>query len=169
VWQSVALEFLSRYDRGTTHVGEEIMMGLLGVALGLLRFGLQDYEPPVGGGGIFAAIAGGFMLVWLIVLVLVIAGMWKIFVKAGKPGWAAIIPIYNIVVLLEIVGRPLWWLILLIIPFVNLIALIVIMNDLAKSFGKGVGFTIGLILLGFVFIPVLGFGNAKYVGAMAGK
>lgn len=144
------------------------MTGLLGAFLGLVRLGFQEYEPPAGG-GIFAAIAGGFMLVWLIILVLIIASMWKVFVKAGKPGWAAIIPIYNIIVLLEIVGRPLWWLILLIIPFVNIIAFIVVAIDTAKSFGKGVGFAIGLLLLPFIFYPILGFGDAKYVGPMAGK
>ena len=120
-------------------------------------------------GGLAAGLLLVYFLVLIAIYVVAVIGLWKMYAKAGKPGWAAIIPIYNIVVLLEIVGRPLWWLILLIIPFVNLIALIVIMNDLSKSFGKGVGFTIGLILLGFIFIPVLGFGNAKYVGAMAGK
>lgn len=102
----------------------------------------------------------------LIILVLYIASMWVIFTKAGKPGWAAIIPIYNIIVLLEIVGKPLWWIILVIIlPFIFGIWML---NLLSKSFGKGVGFTIGLIFLGFIFFPILAFGDAKYNGP-AGK
>ena len=116
--------------------------------------------------GIFS---GVFLIVWLAVAVFVIAGMWKMFVKAGQPGWAAIIPIYNMIVLLQIVGRPLWWFILLLIPCVNIIFLIIVMNDLSKSFGQGVGFTLGLIVLSFIFIPILGFGSAQYVGPGAQK
>lgn len=123
-----------------------------------------DYGEPSAGAGIFGGI---MMIVWLAVLVLIIAGMWKMFTKAGKPGWAAIIPIYNIIVLLEIVGRPIWWFILLLIPFVNIIVGIIVSIDLAKSFGKGTGFGIGLALLGFIFIPLLGFGDATYRGPAA--
>ena len=106
---------------------------------------------------------------WVIVLyvaivILMIASIWKVFTKAGKPGWAAIIPIYNIVVLLEIVGKPIWWIILMLIPIVNIIVQIIVMHQLSKSFGKDVGFTLGLIFLGFIFFPILGFGSAKYVG-----
>lgn len=82
--------------------------------------------------------------------------------KAGKPGWAAIIPIYNLIVLLEIAGRPLWWIILLIIPFVNFIVLILVNIDIARKFGKGVGFAIGMLILPFIFWPMLGFGDATY-------
>ena len=108
------------------------------------------------------------IIIYLAIIVLIIAAQWKIYVKAGKPGWACIIPIYNIIVLLEIVGKPWWWLILLLIPFVNIIFAIWMVNLLSKSFGKDVGFTIGLLLLGIVFYPILGFGDAKYVGP-AGK
>ncbi|AFD05809.1 DUF5684 domain-containing protein [Solitalea canadensis] len=111
-----------------------------------------------------SAAAGIGSLIYLAILVLVITSMWKVFTKAGKPGWAAIIPIYNIIVLLEITGRPLWWIVLLIIPLVNIVALIIIMIDLAKSFGKGTGFGVGLAFLGFVFFPILGFGDAVYQG-----
>ena len=113
------------------------------------------------GGGIAGVI---MMLVWLAVLVAVLAGFWKVFVKAGKPGWACLIPIYNIVVLLQIVGRPIWWIILLIIPIVSIVVAIIVSIDMAKSFGKGTGFGIGLALLGFIFYPILGFGDAKYQG-----
>ena len=90
--------------------------------------------------------------------------MWKIYVKAGFQGWEAIIPIYNYLVLLKIVGKPWWWILMLIIPGVNLIFSIWTVNMLSKSFGKDEGFTVGLLLLGFVFYPILAFGDAKYLG-----
>jgi hypothetical protein len=111
--------------------------------------------------------AGG--LIPLILAILVIAGLWKIFVKAGQPGWASIIPIYNTYILCKIVGKPGWWVILLFIPFVNLIIAIILMVELAKSFGKGIGFAIGMLLLGFIFIPILGFGDATYQGRISGQ
>jgi hypothetical protein len=120
-----------------------------------------DYPITPEGGGAVGAIGG---IIWLAVVILALAGLWKVFVKAGKPGWAAIIPIYNLVVLLQIVGKPLWWIILMFIPLVNLIILILVMIALAKSFGKGAGYGIGLALLGFIFIPMLGFDDSKYLG-----
>lgn len=107
--------------------------------------------------------AGGIL--YLAIIVLLIVANWKIFEKAGKPGWAAIIPIYNVIVLLEIIGKPLWWFLLLLIPVVNIIIGIIMLNLLSKSFGKGVGFTVGLIFLPFIFMPILGFDNsARYIG-----
>ena len=108
-----------------------------------------------------------FVIIYLAVLLLVIASMWKVFTKAGKPGWAAIVPIYNTIVLLEIVGKPTWWIILLLIPFVNIIVLLIVINELSKSFGRGVGTTLGLIFLGFIFWPILAFGSAQYQGGGA--
>ncbi|RAV30626.1 DUF5684 domain-containing protein [Sinomicrobium soli] len=107
------------------------------------------------------------MVIYLAIIVLLIAGMWKVFEKAGKPGWAAIVPIYNIVVLIEIVGKPMWWIVLLLLPCVNIVAQVWITNLLSKSFGKSEGFTIGLVLLPFVFFPILGFGDARYQGPSA--
>jgi hypothetical protein len=115
--------------------------------------------------------AGGAVIlavVYIAVIVFEIAALWQVFVKAGQPGWKAIIPIYNYYIMLKIVGRPGWWLILYIIPIVNFIILIIVMLDMAKSFAKGVGFAVGLILLSFIFIPILGFGQAAYVGPAAG-
>lgn len=103
----------------------------------------------------------------LAIIVLEVAALWQVFRKADRPGWAAIIPFYNIYVLLKVVGRPGWWLILYFIPIVWFIVWIIVAYDLAKSFGKGVGFTVGLVLLPFVFIPILGFGPARYVEAHA--
>jgi hypothetical protein len=123
--------------------------------------------------------AGGtsvtFMLVLivigLILTVITIAGLWKVFVKAGKPGWAAIVPIYNFYIFLQIVGRPTWWLLLLLlsfIPFVGSVAVlvvgIIVSHDLSKSFGKSTGMTVLQVILPFVAYPMLGFGDAKYQG-----
>lgn len=111
----------------------------------------------------------GALLIYLVILILMIISSWKIFTKAGKPGWAIIIPIYNIIVLLEIVGKPWWWLLLMMfVPVVNFIWAIWTINLLSKSFGKGVGFTLGLLFLGIIFVPVLGLGSAEYKGP-AGK
>src|SRR6267142_2679855 len=93
--------------------------------------------------------------------------IWKVFTKAGRPGWAAIIPIYNMYVWCKIVGRPGWWVILMLIPLVNIIVGIIVCIDMAKSFGKGVGFGIGIALLGIIFLPILGFGSAQYQGPSA--
>ncbi len=100
---------------------------------------------------------------------IIIAGMWKTFEKADKPGWAAIVPIYNVIVMLEIVGRPLWWIILFLIPLANLVVSIIVFNDLAKAFGRGIGTALGLLFLGFIFWPVLGFGSAQYQGPVASQ
>src|SRR5262245_15799552 len=97
------------------------------------------------------------LLVELVLAVLIIAGLWGTFAKAGKPGWAAIIPIYNAVVLLEIAGKPIWWVLLLLIPCVNFIVSILVAMDVAKNFGKGAGFGLGLAFLPFIFYPILGF------------
>ena len=107
---------------------------------------------------------GAYLFVILAIAVFLIICQWKIYEKAGKPGWASIIPIYNIVVLLEIVKKPIWWLVLLMIPLVNVVIAILIMIELAKVFGKDGGFTVGLILLPYVFYPILAFGDAKYIG-----
>ena len=107
------------------------------------------------------------LLFSLAILIVVIAGLWKVFVKAGKPGWASLIPIYNAVVILQIVGRPLWWLILLLIPIVSIVVLFIVAIDMAKSFGKGTGFGVGLALLAPIFYPILGFGDARYLGPSA--
>ncbi len=121
--------------------------------------------------GIFQMLAGAMATVGIFALVIgviLIIANWKIYTKAGKPGWAILIPIYNFIVLLEIVGKPWWWLLLMLIPFVNIILAILVTNLLSKSFGKGVGFTLGLLFLPYIFYPVLGFGNAEYKGP-AGK
>jgi hypothetical protein len=106
-------------------------------------------------------------IIYLAVIVLTVAGMWKVFTKAGQPGWAAIVPIVNLYFLCKVAGRPGWWVLLCLIPFINWIFLIIIANDVSKSFGGGIGTTLGLIFLPFIFYPVLGFGEAQYQGPAA--
>lgn len=114
-------------------------------------------------GGIFAAM-GILWVVYLALIVFMIVCYWKIFVKAGKPGWASLIPIYNLIVILEIVNRPVWWLaIMLLVPFVNVIFMIIMVLDLAKAFGKsGAWGFFMLIILGIIGLPMLAFGGATY-------
>lgn len=124
---------------------------------------MQDFGDE--GGGLMAAGCGLLMsLISLALVIIVIAGLWKVFDKAGKPGWAAIVPIYNFIVILEIVGKPIWWVILMFIPVVNFVVAILVSIELAAKFGKSVAFGIGIAFLGFIFIPILGFGDAKYSG-----
>jgi hypothetical protein len=109
-----------------------------------------------------------FAVIWILlclaIAIIVIIGQWKAFEKAGQPGWACLIPVYNMYVLLKIGGKPWWWLLLLLIPIVNIIYAIWTINMVSKSFGKDEGFTAGLVFLGFVFWPILGYGNAVYQG-----
>lgn len=105
---------------------------------------------------------GAYFVFLLAIVIVMVASQWKIYTKAGKPGWACLVPIYNIVILLEIVKKPVWWLILLLIPIVNIIILIIVAIELAKAFNKSGGFAAGLILLPYVFYPILAFGSAQY-------
>ena len=123
-------------------------------------------------GGVYAI----FVIIYIAVIVLEIAALWQVFVKAGQPGWAAIIPIWNLYTLLKVIGRPPWWLLLflvgVIVPFVGwilfLVLGVIIALDLARSFAKSTGFAVGLFFLNFIFVPILGFGEARYVGPAAG-
>jgi hypothetical protein len=90
-----------------------------------------------------------------------------VFSKAGKPGWAAIIPIYNVIVMLEIAGKPIWWIVLFLIPVVSIIMSIIVAIGIANNFGKGAGFGLGLAFLAPIFYPILAFGSAQYAGAVA--
>lgn len=107
----------------------------------------------------------GFMTV---IYVLLIIAMWKIFTKAGKPGWASIVPIYNVIVMFQIIGLNPWLLLLYLIPVVNFVVAIVFSimqaSRLSKAFGKGTGFAFGLFFLNPIFLLMLGFGDSKYIG-----
>jgi len=126
-------------------------------------FMLQE-DPAASAGGSAAGAGIGIVagIVYLAIIVLMIAAMWKVFEKAGEPGWAAIIPIYNLIVLLKIAGKPAWWFLLFLIPFVNFIIAFVVSIAVAERFGKGVGFGIGLTLLPFIFYPLLAWGDSSY-------
>ena len=115
-----------------------------------------------------ADINGGAVLAFVVISYLLSAlPLWFVFKKAGQPGWHALIPIFNIYVTLKIVGRPGWWLILFLIPFVGFIIWIIVAYDLARSFGHGAGFTIGLILLSWIFLLILGLNSSRYLGPAA--
>jgi len=108
------------------------------------------------------ALGAAFMVFVGIIGVFMVVTMWILFNKARQPGWAILIPIYNILVILKIAGKAWWWLFLLMIPIVNIVFMIMVYHGISKNFGKDAGFTIGLILLGIVFFPILAFGTAKY-------
>ncbi len=117
-------------------------------------------------GGTMACCGGGvvFFIIFLFGVVLPYVCLWKIFVKAGKPGWAAIIPIYNLMIMCEIVGRPPIWVLYCIIPFVNIVCGIILLVDLVKSFGKEPIWVLGLLFLPIIFYPMLAFGSSEYKG-----
>ena len=152
---STVPNLLAQYGGSARYGGES---GLEGMATGLLVV---------------------FVLLGLGVAVLMIAAWWCIFTKAGQPGWAAIIPFYNMYVLLQVAGKPGWWLIWFILPalpipivnvilsIVSVIFTIIVWAAVCERFGKGGGFVVGVILLGVIFIPILGFGSAQYRPAMA--
>jgi hypothetical protein len=106
---------------------------------------------------IFALVA-----VQLAMMLLLFAAWWRIFEKAGEPGWAAIVPIYNAILILKIAGKPLWWIVLMLIPFVGIVVGLIVLFALAKRFGKGAGFALGMIVLAPIFYPLLAWGDARY-------
>ncbi len=119
-----------------------------------------------------AMFAGSMMLVSLVVLVLAaffIVCSWKVYTKAGKPGWAAIVPIYNLVVYFQVAGMSGWWTLSVLAAFIPIVGAlfyagvcVYATHRIAKNFGHGVGYTLGLIFLSFIFWPMLAFGSSKY-------
>lgn len=101
--------------------------------------------------------------------VLIIFSMWKLFERAGKPGWAAIIPIYNLIVMIEIVGKPTIWVLWLLIPCVNFVFIVWLVNLFVKSFGKSEGYTVGVFVVPVIFLPLLAFGDNPYLGPTAAE
>jgi len=124
---------------------------------------LQDDFAAAAGGLAALAMGLGMMLFMMAIAVVFLIGIWKVFAKAGQPGWAALVPIYNMVVMLEIVGRPVWWIVLFFIPLVNIAIMLVVYIDLAKSFGQSILF-VALMLLGGIGFLLLGYGNYRYLG-----
>tara|TARA_B100000575_G_scaffold292370_1_gene300525 strand:+ start:483 stop:839 length:357 start_codon:yes stop_codon:yes gene_type:complete len=113
---------------------------------------------------IINALSGIIAVVYFGVLLLTFVSLWRVHTKAGRPGWACLIPIYNLVVLVQIASRPLWWVILFFIPCIGIPFYVITMVDIAKAFGKGTGFGIGLLILAPIFLPILAFGSAEYKG-----
>ncbi|GAA0539776.1 hypothetical protein GCM10009415_22040 [Chitinophaga japonensis] len=111
----------------------------------------------------------GFILVMLVLVAFYLFCLWKVFEKAGQPGWAAIIPIYNYYIMTKIIGKPWYWLLLMMIPYIGIIWGIWATNLLSKSFGKSEGFTVGLILLGFIFLPIMAFDKTIQYQGPAGN
>ncbi len=118
------------------------------------------------GSGAISAVAG---LIYLAVIVFFLVAMWRLYSKAGEPGWTGIVPIVNTFYMLKIVGRPFWWFFIFLIPVIGWIWAIIAMNDLSRSFGRGGWFTVGLVFLPFIFFPILAFGSARYQGPAAAK
>lgn len=119
--------------------------------------------------GVFKGMGAGMLVVWLAIMVFMLVSWWIVFKKAGQPGWAILIPIYNFLVILRVAGKPWWWvfsMLLVIIPIAGpilfLVVWILICNAISKNFGQGAGFTVGLVLLSIVFIPILAFGDYQY-------
>ncbi len=129
-----------------------------------------EYEWSIEASDLFA-VGGTFLFIWLAIMILMIVSQWKIFQKAGKQGWEAIVPIYNLIVLFQITKTPLWMIILLFIPIVNIFAFfvvwIIVSLNLAKVFGKDTLFGVLIIFFSVIMYPVLAFGDAQYVGETA--
>jgi len=132
-----------------------------------------SYNPPTSASDadLPSAVMVPLVIISVALAVIMIAAMWKVFTKAKQPGWAAIVPIYNYYILLKIVGRPTWWLLLLLLGFIPVVGgiatfviSIIVFNDLSKSFGRGTGMTVLLALVPFVGFPILGFGKDVYKG-----
>ncbi len=99
-----------------------------------------------------------------VLILIIIISQYKLFKKASQPGWAAFVPLYNIIIWLRIINKPWWWLLLMFIPYAGLIWSIWATNLLCKKFGKNEGFTIGIIFLPFIFFPILAFGSSRFLG-----
>ena len=108
--------------------------------------------------------AASFLII-LLVAIFVIVTMWKVFTKADQPGWGCLIPIYNLVLMLRIAGKPGWWIVFFLIPVINVVVQIVMTIDIAKNFGRGGWFAAGLIFFPIIFFPILAFGKSEYVGS----
>lgn len=151
---------LPKQMNGAPHVASTIaIVAAVVIAVGIWLWSVSDGKESVPLG---SSLGIGLMIFWLASVAAVIASLWKVFVKAGEPGWAAIVPFYNMLVLLKIAGKPAWWFILMLIPLVNFIVIIITCIALAERFGKGAGFGVGLGLLGVIFFPILGFGDSQY-------
>jgi hypothetical protein len=120
---------------------------------------LQDATdvPPIDATLLWTFIAGA-----CVVGIFMIASVWKVHTKAGESGWSCLIPIYNAWIWIRIARKPGWWLLLLLIPLVNIVVAFMLNNAVARNFGKSTAFGVGISLLGFIFIPILAWGDAAF-------
>ena len=102
------------------------------------------------------------IVLWLSIIAFAIVSQWKVFEKAGQPGWACIIPFYNIIILLKIANKPWWWIFMFFIPIANIVFMIMMLHRISLSFGKGAGFTVGLLFLSIIFWGILAFDKSEY-------
>ena len=114
--------------------------------------------------GALGAFVTVIQIISLVVSIFSIVCMWKIFVKAGKPGWGAIIPFYNTYLLFDIAWGNGWLFLLCLVPVVNFVVLIILLVKLAQAFGKGIGFAVGLFFLSIIFLAILAFDSSTYQG-----
>ena len=127
----------------------------------------DDYGYGYGSSGVSSGLAlfagiGIFMYIIAIAAsILLLVSMWKVFKKFGKPGWAAIIPIYNIYIMCEIAEKEWWYILLLCVPIANIYAMYVLYSAIANKLGKSTGFVIGMILVPYVFWPILAFSKSE--------
>ena len=112
--------------------------------------------------------SSGMMIGFAVAMLLMVATVWRLFSKAGESGWKSLIPVYNAIVFQRILGRPAWWVVLMLVPIVNLAITIIECFDLARVYGKGVGYGLGLVLFGPLVAMILAFGPAQYVGPDGG-
>jgi hypothetical protein len=118
----------------------------------------------------------GMMIFQWAILIFAIVVNWIIFKKAGQPGWAILIPVYNIIVNLKVAGKPTWWVVfyllfpIVLIPIVGiiiwsiliLVITILVKHGISRHFGQGAGFTVGLVFLGIIFKAILAFGKYEW-------
>ena len=161
----MALNVLYKDDKGERGAGSVFIGALIVVGISivigfvmLLINGSMDYL-----GDWFGFMLPQFLLSFgVLMLFATISSQWRLFKKAGEPGWASIVPIYNIIVQCKIAGAPAWWVIMFFIPIVSIVFAIMLVNKFVKAFGKDSGFTVGMILLPLVFMPILAYGNTTY-------
>ncbi|HLP28475.1 MAG TPA: DUF5684 domain-containing protein [Candidatus Didemnitutus sp.] len=125
---------------------------------------MNEYTGGDGGEGFIAMFLGAYLVFSVLGYLFFGFCIGKILEKAGKPLWTGFVPIYNLLLLIEIVGRPTWWIVLTLIPFVNVVILIIVSIDLAKSFGKDVVWGLLIAFVTVIGLPMLAFGDATYQG-----
>ena len=129
-----------------------------------MSYDYYDYYPvestTSAGLGVFGVVMAIF---YFAIIALMLVSMWKIFVKCEKPGWACLVPIYNIITMLDIAGKPAWYILLFLVPFANIYVMWVCYDGMAKKLGKSTGFTVGMILLPIIFFPILAFSKTNSV------